>query len=414
MPVTVRGAPSPARPDARRSAEPVVVDAGGLARLTPVHVTMGRLAAGVRGTVMLVAVAAALIGTTTPHDTTSPLSWWWVAPTLVVLVAWTGVYVRVAWTVGLRPWLAATELVLAAGLCLALDQLVPAAAERGTSWVGVTVSMMIIWAQPAGSPWILVPAGLVVAVTFVIGSQLGHRPDDGVSHAITLGVQALAGAAVTRIALSAGRLASRTFDDLQQAQRQAELDAASRADERAQLRTLHNGPLTTLTMAIHSEAQRRPSPLLRRRAAADLTVLLRLAATAPSEPGSDAPARLDQRLAQVVVWYESLLQVSPRLPACLVPHTVADAFAEATAEALENVVRHARTDRATLDLQERDGVVRVTVTDHGVGIAATGRLEQRFGLREAVIARMAEAGGRAWIESAPSEGTSVELEWRRD
>jgi hypothetical protein len=310
--------------------------------------------------------------------------------------------------------LAATDLALAAGLCLSLGQLVPVEAHRGTSWLGVMVSMMVIWAQPAGSPWILVPAGLVVAATFVIGSQLWHRPDNGVSYAITIGVQAVAGAAVTRIAVSAGRLASRTFDDLQQAQRLAELDAARRADERAQLRTLHNGPLTTLTMAIHSEAQRRPSPLLRRRAAADLGVLLRLAATVSPEPDSDAPARLDERLAQVVVWYESLLQVSAGLPACLVPHNVADAFAEATAEALENVVRHARTDRATVDLDERGGGVRVTVTDHGVGFTAAGRHDQRFGLREAVIGRMAEAGGLARIRSAPTEGTTVELEWRRD
>jgi len=369
---------------------------------------MGRLAAGVRGSVMVVAVAAALIGTT------SPLSWSWVAPTLIVLVAWTSVFVRVAWTVGLRPWLAATELVLAAGLCLALGHLVPVDAHRGTSWVGVTVSMMVIWAQPAGSPWILVPCGLVVAATFVIGSHIGHRPDDGVSYAITIGAQAVAGAAVTRIAVSAGRLASQAFDDLQQARGQAELEAASRADERAQLRTLHNGPLTTLTMAIHSETLRRPSPLLRRRAAADLDALLRLSATASTEPDIDAPARLDERLAQVVVWYEPLLQVSARLPACLIPLTLADAFAEATAEALENVVRHARTDRATVDLEERDGVVRVTVTDHGVGFADTGRLDQRFGLREAVIGRMGEVGGLARVRSAPAEGTSVELEWRRD
>jgi len=387
---------------------PVVEGSGGLASLTPVRVTMGRLAAGTRGTVTIAAVASAVIGTV------PPLSWRWVAPVLVVLVVWSAVYVRVAWTVGPRPWLALPDLALGCFLCLNLGHLVPETAIQGTSWVGVTASMMVVWAQVTGSPAIYVPAGLVVAGSFIVGSHLAHSPDSGISYAITMATQAAAGAAVMQIAVRAGRLASRTFDELQAAERSAEIQAVQRADERAQLRLLHNGPLTTLTMAIHGDGGRSPSPLLRQRAAANLAELQDLARE-PVE-GPDAPdggVRLDERLAQVVVWYEPTLQVSARLPECVVPRTVADAFAEATSESMENVVRHAHTDRAALVLEDADDRVRVTVTDRGRGFDPANLPRQRFGIREAMIGRMATAGGSARVHSRPGEGTIVLLEWDR-
>jgi len=368
---------------------------------------MGRLAAGVRGTVTIVAIAAAAIGTS------PPLSWWWVAPTLVVLVAWTSVYVLVAWTTGVRPWLASIDLVIGCGLCLALGNLVPVAAQRGTSWVGVVASMMIICAQLAGRPLILLPLGVVVAASFAVGSQLGHRPDDGVNYAITMGIQAVTAATVMRIAIAAGRVASQTFDELQEKEREMELEAVGRADELAHLRTVHNGPLTTLMMAIHGEHDGRPSPLLRRRAAANLDELRRLAADEPVDADPSATARLDERLAQVIVWYESVLPTPPRLPVCIVPGTLVDAFADATSEALENVVRHARTDRAVVELEDDEGTVRVTIADHGRGFDATSRSDHHFGLREAVMGRMVAAGGVAYVQSTPREGTTVVLEWRR-
>jgi len=229
-----------------------------------------------------------------------------------------------------------------------------------------------------------------------------------------MATQAAAGAAVMQIAVRAGRLASRTFDELQTAEQEAEIQAARRADERAQLRLLHNGPLTTLTMAIHGDGNRSPSPLLRQRAAANLAELQDLARE-PVE-GPDAPdggVRLDERLAQVVVWYEPTLQVSARLPECVVPRTVADAFAEATSESMENVVRHAHTDRAALVLEDADDRVRVTVTDRGRGFDPANLPRQRFGIREAMIGRMATAGGSARVHSRPGEGTIVLLEWDR-
>jgi signal transduction histidine kinase len=366
---------------------------------------MGRLAAGARGTVTIAAVASAVIGTV------SPLSWGWVAPVLIALVAWTSVYVRVAWTTGMRPWVALVDLAFGAFLCLNIGHLVPAAAQQGTSWVGVTVSMIVVWAQVTGSPAIYIPAGLIVASSFAVGSGLADLKN-GLGYSIIMATQVIAGAAVMQIAVRAGRVASRTFDELQDAERAAAIEAARRADERVQLRLLHNGPLTTLTMAIHGEGQRHPSQLLRRRAATNLVELQELASeTHDGEPAEDV--RLDERLAQVVVWYESMLQMSTQLPACLVPRPAADAFAEAVSETLENIVRHAKTDRATMVLDDVDGTVRVTIVDHGRGFESAGETDQHFGIREAIVGGMAAAGGRARVESRPGQGTTVVLEWHR-
>ncbi|MGE5830204.1 MAG: hypothetical protein ACM30G_17850 [Micromonosporaceae bacterium] len=186
----------------------MVVGAGGLAHLTPVRVTMGRLAAGARGTVTIAAVASAAVGTV------PPLSWGWVAPVLIALVAWTSVYVRVAWTVGMRPWVAFVDLAFGAFICLNIGHLVPAAALQGSSWVSNVASMIVVWAQVTGSPAIYVPSGLAVAATFVAGCQIAHMPN-GLSYSITMATQVIAGAAVMQIAVRAGRVASRTFDELQ-------------------------------------------------------------------------------------------------------------------------------------------------------------------------------------------------------
>jgi signal transduction histidine kinase len=377
----------------------------GLAGLTPVNVTMGRLAAVVRGTVTAVAVVVAVIGTV------PPLSWAWVLPALVVLVAWTCVYVAIAWSAGVRAWLAAVDLLLAAGLALAIGQLVPAAAQRGTSWVAVVISMMIICAQLTRPSVFFVAGGIAVAACYVLGAELGGIGEAALEHSVTLATQAVAAAVVMRIATRAGRDAADTFEALQEAESAAEIDDARRADALADLRLLHNGPLTTLTMAIHAEAERRPSILLRRRAAENLRALSH--ADESAIPDGEALVRLDERLAQVVVWYDGELQITTRMPPCVVPVAAADAFADATSESLENVVRHAAATRVLVEVEDQNDVVRVRVADRGRGFDPATIPRQRFGYREAIVGRMTAAGGSATVGTAAGQGTTVSLEWPR-
>ncbi|MEU3065059.1 GAF domain-containing protein [Streptomyces subrutilus] len=89
-----------------------------------------------------------------------------------------------------------------------------------------------------------------------------------------------------------------------------------------------------------------------------------------------------------------------------VPPLVADDVAAVLGEALTNVARHARAARVDVSLVVTHGVLAVTVSDDGVGIARGGR---RSGLRN--LAERAEARGGA-LSVSSSRGGGTRLDWR--
>jgi signal transduction histidine kinase len=379
------------------------------ASLRPMRAGLARMVAGLRGAMAAVAVVSALVGAV------RPVSWAWLAPALALVTGWTSVYVLVAWKRGLRAWLVAADLVVAAGLSLAVGHLVPAAVlPRTTSWVCQIASMTIVSAQLGGAPAASVPGGLLVVASLVAGQRLAHSADGGIPVLTTLTTQVLVAAAVMVVAMRAERIAVRAFTGLQEARAAQTLALARREDERAQLRVVHNGPLTTLTMALHAR-DGVPSATLRRRAAATLDALPRLVADADAVTGAgeDTDTRLDERISQVVVWYEPPLRIAVGTHPCSVPAKVADAFTGAVAEALENAARYAGTDQAAIELRESGGTVQVTVLDHGRGFDPAAVRVAGFGVREDLTGRMAAVGGRAVVRSSPGSGTVVELAWRR-
>jgi hypothetical protein len=374
-----------------------------LARLRLMRPAIARMVAVLRGGVGVAAVTSGLLAGG------APLSWWILAPAVAVVAVWTTCYVTVAWTQGLRDWLVATDLLLVALMCLAIGHLVPPSALAGsTSWVSLTAAMAVVSAQLAGKPALWLPPCLLVAGTMFAGSHLAHSPDGGEYAGGLMITQSVLTAIVMVIVLRAERSAVRAFAALERAQTEATLAAVRREDERAQLRMVHNGPLTILTMALHASA-RRPSAILRQRAAEALAALPGMTAAAGAR-GEDS--RLDERLAKVTGWYEAL-DVAVDLQPCLVPADIADAFAGAVAEALENVVRYAGTQRAAVLLRDQQDVVRVTVADQGRGFEPALVSGLGFGLREDLAGRMAAARGSSTVRSRPGAGTEVYLEWTR-
>lgn len=408
------------------------------ATLRPMRTGLARMVASLRGAVAAAALIAAVVGAV------PPVSLVWLVPALALVCAWTPAYVMVAWTRGLRPWLLGVDLCVSAALALAVGHLVPAAAIAGTtSWVAVITSMTVVSAQLGGAPAVSVPAGLLVVACYAAGQRLAHSPDGGLTALPIMVVQTLAGAAVMVVAMRIERTAVGAFRRLQEAEASAALARARREDERAQLRMVHNGPLTTLTMALHTAdagagdagagdasageagagraGAYRSTATLRHRAAAVLAALPEIAAVPAAVPvgvpgaGDGARVRLEERLSQVVVWYSPPLRISADLHPVSVPAAVAEAITGAVSEALENTVRYAATDRVTVKLREDAGAVRVTVTDAGRGfdlaeISPSGR---GFGVREDLVGRMASVDGAATLRSSPGAGTAVELEWRR-
>ncbi|WP_189815870.1 sensor histidine kinase [Streptomyces olivaceoviridis] len=89
-----------------------------------------------------------------------------------------------------------------------------------------------------------------------------------------------------------------------------------------------------------------------------------------------------------------------------VPPEIADHVMAVLSEALTNIARHARADRAQVVLTTDGREVCLTVSDNGVGIAPDGR---RSGLRN-MAERAAKLGGR--LELTRPDGGGTTLSWR--
>lgn len=81
-------------------------------------------------------------------------------------------------------------------------------------------------------------------------------------------------------------------------------------------------------------------------------------------------------------------------------------------ELLFNVVKHAETDSARVDLQHQQGYVLIMVSDAGAGFEQAalqhGRVQEKFGLL-AIRERVELLGGRLKVESTPGSGSSIKL-----
>lgn len=88
-----------------------------------------------------------------------------------------------------------------------------------------------------------------------------------------------------------------------------------------------------------------------------------------------------------------------------VPRDIADQVIAVLSEALTNIARHARADRADVVLQTDGREVRLTVSDNGVGISEGGR---RSGLGN-MAERARQFGGH--LELNRPEGGGTELVW---
>jgi signal transduction histidine kinase len=89
-----------------------------------------------------------------------------------------------------------------------------------------------------------------------------------------------------------------------------------------------------------------------------------------------------------------------------VPDDLADEVEAVLSEALTNVARHARADRAEVSIAARSGTLTVNVVDDGVGIKEGGR---RSGLRD-LRERAERLGGELTVARGAGGGTR--LEWR--
>ncbi|WP_051794566.1 ATP-binding protein [Streptomyces sp. NRRL S-87] len=261
-------------------------------------------------------------------------------------------------------------------------------------------------------------AGALAVLAVVVGhaTARGHVSGELVGHLISV----VSSAGMTAVFWWYLKRQGTMLDEAKERAVTAEARRARQAERMAHHRALHDTVLATLT-AIAAGGVDANAPQVRERCAREAAYLRRLIQREDQgeEPGPPSEVPMGRALEEAVRSAECLgLAVSAQyhgLPA--VPGPVATALASAAAEALNNVRTHAGTGRAWLTaVGEGTGVV-VTVVDRGVGfdpervpVGGAGAVGGT-GLRRSVRARMAAVGGAADVDSAPGEGTRIELRW---
>ncbi|MDG4805818.1 ATP-binding protein [Micromonospora sp. WMMD1120] len=381
------------------SAPPPTLDNPAGGALSLIFTTLPAL---LRLTCGLVGAAVALSVRTPPVEPAVLL------PVVAALTGWSLWYAYRALTEGIGPVLVAGDVAVTATACVLIPVLVaPEVLPGEGSWIAVLASTTVINTQATASARWSIPAGLLVIIAYVVGTQAAGNPTEARAHTATLLAQTLCTAMMAAVMRRRIGRADRAFAEHQRLTREALVARAARDAERQHNRDLHDTVLGTLTM-VGQGAVAGPSAIFRDRCVADLRTL-----GTPHDGGpvaGDGPVPLDARLSAVAGRLPELAMRLDLAP-CAVPAGVADAISESAYAALSNVLRHAPGVAATLRLSPDAIGVVVEVVDDGPGFDPATVPPHRYGLRESIRGRMATVGGRAEVCSAIGAGTRIRLEW---
>lgn len=372
----------------------------------PLVALLTRVALALRVSSAVFVTVAALLSVTAEH----------VAATVVALALYDGMAVAYVLTVvkarALPTSLVVTDMFMVTGIALMMRSLVPAAsATSAAGWVFNAVSFVVIIAQFVGAFRWTVPLGALAIAAFVVGAQHADAPDRGVTSAFTLLLQLAIAAGLVAILRAAGRQAQAAAREHHNAAREQEAARLRRDAERTALTVLHNGPLTTLTLVAQGGLSEQTVGAVRAQAAVDLAVLAADRPAERQEADTIESVKLADLLDRTAAILRHRVDVDLTTTQCTVPAAVAQAFAGATAEALENVARHAGTGAASVRLDADAERVTVTITDTGRGFDPAVVPANRFGLRESITGELDRVDGRATITSRRNHGTTITLEW---
>ncbi|MEO6506042.1 MAG: ATP-binding protein [Terrimesophilobacter sp.] len=291
---------------------------------------------------------------------------------------------------------AATALVPVAGLALAAFAVV---LTRGTLRIAILAVSVVAAAAltelATGDADSVSPEALAVVFGWLLCTVLGYWLGSSVPRA-------------ARRIFSIGRA--------HRAERQA---SETEAQRRQSARLLHDTVLATLTLLAHSGVGVATSAM-QQQAGDDARLLRQLRLGATPKPQSSGSYTLEAG-AEIALGttLESVKQRFGRMGLevswhgtgqVLLPSEVLDAFLLALAECLENVRRHSGVTDAHVTITDDETTVRAMVTDAGVGFDLSDVDAARMGLKESVMGRLNEVGGRARLFSSAGAGTTVVLE----
>ena len=257
------------------------------------------------------------------------------------------------------------------------------------AWSVAAIAMAWVlgtWPDIRSAGAMLVPSGCAVIVVFSL-------------------VAALAARVLFRAATQADQAAAAALE----AQRREAMAEARDEERRQQFKVLHDNVLHTLESIARGELGI-GSQQVRATCMRDADYLRGLITG-----GADSiPTDLGVALAGMGRDRSALgLRINQQfdaLPKQFPPH-VTQALTGAAREALNNVVKHAGTDEAWLSAYgDGAGGVIVTVVDRGQGFDLQAKSDG-LGLMRSVRHRVLEVGGKVRIDSAPGEGTSIQMSW---
>ncbi len=317
------------------------------------------------------------------------------------------VAVAVVWTCGQGWWLRrggtvpiALDVAVLLGLCLSVFW-TDAVATTNFGWLRLLVTFACVtwqWHTPLVTGAV---AAVVASVCMVAIFMAAGLPVDVVQlwMLVMAAMSRVAWVLVTRAAERADRMTA----EAERVRRESAVAEAERAEERELANSLHDTAATTLLMVGTGQVPPDAS-WLAPQARRDLERLRSHDQKAPEQADLVDLLRADLGADHLTVDFDA----PPRLP---LPFGVASAVAGAVREALNNVRRHAGTDRATVRLHGDQHGLRVEIADEGKGFAVNDGTPTRRGLRESVHGRMNRIGGSATITSAEGAGTVVRLVW---
>lgn len=291
------------------------------------------------------------------------------------------------------------------GLMALLSQFTPSGFTSITWPVGfVFTGALIAWSRGSTEPEgvsivVRIVAGLAVAIGGILAfAALSYSFFQAVL-ALVFGISIVGG--ITIIAAPSVVQMARSLDG-------ERLDRI-RSDERARISAhLHDSVLQTLTLIQRNAEDPQRMAHLARRQERELRNWL-------YGPDTTAPdgVRLGPALEQAASDVEETHGVQIDVVAVgdngdPVPGDLATMIA-ATREAMANAAVHSGVDRIDVFAERSAEAIEIFVRDTGVGFDPDDIDGDRHGVRDSILARMARAGGSAYIFSSPGEGTEVEL-----
>jgi signal transduction histidine kinase len=109
-------------------------------------------------------------------------------------------------------------------------------------------------------------------------------------------------------------------------------------------------------------------------------------------------------------WVKFDIRVRGQEPIPRLPLAVENALFRITQEALNNAAKHAQANRVMVMLETQPKIVRLVITDDGVGFEPASAITQPGWGLLTMTERAEAVGGGCRIESAPGQGTRVVVE----